>query len=48
MFDKLYSIIVNEKFENVAHNEDFNFNDLTDLEIALAKSSVTPEKDLEI
>ncbi len=48
MFDKLYNAMVNEEFDDVIHNEDFNFNDLIDLEIALARTSVIPDKDLSV
>jgi len=46
MFDALYSAMVNDEFNGKIYNKDFSFQEMIDLEIALAKSSIPPNLDI--
>jgi len=48
MFDYLYNTMVNDEFGNDIHNKDFNFADMIDLEMALVKSSITINQDINV
>ena len=48
MFDHLYSVMINDEFNNSSNNKNFDFHDMADLEIALTKSSITIAQDIKI
>ena len=48
MFDHLYNVMINDELNGEIHNKDFNFTDMVDLEIALTKSSITPNQNVKV
>ena len=48
MFDSLYSAIANDELSNKIYDKDFSFQEMIDLEIALAKSSIPPNLDITV
>ena len=48
MFDHLYGVMINDELNSDIHSKDFNFKDMIDLEIALAKSSISPIQDVNV
>jgi len=48
MFDHLYSVMINDQFNNSSNNKIFDFHDMVDLEIALTKSSITIAQDIKV
>ena len=48
MFDALYSAIANDELSNQIYDKDFSFQEMIDLEIALAKSSISTNLDITV
>ena len=48
MFDALYSAMMNDELNGKIYDKDFSFQEMIDLEIALAKSSIPPNLDITV